>query len=491
MLSARPPYVAAVDSIFGVRTDHVPSGAIAWSPRLGFNYRPSRDAESPMQVRGGAGLFSGRPPLFWLFGGFSAYGLAVRTLQCGSLQGDAGAPPAFRADARNPPMTCAGGQTFGTGSTGEIDVIDPQLRLPQTMRATLAVDAQLPLGFVGTLEGLYTRGRRVTFFAPMNLAEPVGTDRRGRTMYGTHSAAGVATPKRVASQLGDVIAITHQSKDRAFNVVGEVRRESRRAGLTASLSYGRARDVQSARPVSALLADDWRFGRPVAGREDDLALGTSDFDQPFQVRTSGTLHSPWRRFATDLSFVYVGGSGFPYTYVAGGAAGRGDLNADGAIGNDPVYIPRAASDTAEIRFAGTASDVALQQAGLERFIDGAACLRTQRGVIMGRNSCRSPWVNLTNLAVRQAIPTVRDQALQLELQVFNLLNLLNPGWGRMALPTGSNLASTNQIPLLTQVGATSGSGTQPIYRFDPTMSRYSYDNVDTFYQLQFALRYTF
>jgi hypothetical protein len=209
------------------------------------------------------------------------------------------------------------------------------------------------------------------------------------------------------------------------------------------------------------------------------------------VRASGTLHSPWRRFATDLSFAYVGGSGFPYTYVAGGTGGRGDLNADGAVGNDPIYVPREASDIAEVRFAGSAEEVGAQQAAFERFIDGAACLRNQRGEIMARNSCRSPWMNLTNLAVRQALPTVGGQSLIVELQVFNLLNLLNSRWGRMTLPTGTVLASTNQIPLLSHLGETTGAQPQPIYRFDPAMRRYSDENVETYYQLQFAVRYNF
>jgi len=490
-LSAQPPYVAAVDSTFGLRTDGVPSGAVAWSPRIGFNYRLTSSDHPPMQVRGGAGLFTGRPPLFWLFGGFSAYGLAVRTLQCGPLPGDAGAAPAFRPDVQSPPQACAGGQTYGTATTGEIDIIDTGLRLPQTMRATLAADARLPFGFVGTLEGLYTRATRTVFFSPINLSEPLGADIHGRTMYGTVNATGAAVPNRVSSALGDIIAISNESKDYAYSVVAELRKQSRLADLTASFSYGQARDVQSPRTVSALLTDNWRFARPVTGRQDDLSLGTSDFDQPFQVRASGTFHSPWQRFGTALSFLYVGGSGFPYTYVAGGAGGRGDLNADGAAGNDPIYIPRTAFDTTEIRFGGSAAEVQTQQAAFERFVDGATCLRDQRGQIMSRNSCRSPWMNVTNLALRQALPSIRAQSLVLELQVFNFLNLLSSRWGRIALPTGTSLATTSQIPLLSQVGQTTGPGTQPIYRFDSKMRRYSDENFDTYYQLQLAIRYNF
>ena len=490
-LSAHPPYVPAVDSIFGLRTDGVPSGSVAWSPRFGFNYRLTSSDSSPAQVRGGAGLFTGRPPLFWLFGGFSAYGLATRTLQCGPLPSDAGAAPAFRPDVRNPPQACAGGQTYGASTNGEIDIIDASLRLPQTMRATLATDARLPFGLVGTLEGLYTHATRAIFFSPINLGEPLATDAHGRMVYGTINATGTAAPNRVASQLGDIIGITNESKDYAYSVVAELRKQGHFADLTAAFTYGRAYDVQSPRTVSALLTDNWRFARPVTGRQDDLSLGTSDFDQPFQVRASGTVRSPWQRFGTSLSFLYVGGSGFPYTYVAGGAGGRGDLNADGAAGNDPIYIPRTASDTAEIRFAGSAADVQAQQAAFERFVDGASCLRNQRGRIMSRNSCRAPWMNVTNLALRQALPSVREQSLVFELQVFNLLNLLNSSWGRIALPTGTSLATTSQIPLLSQVGQTTGPGAQPIYRFDSKMRRYSDENLDTYYQLQFALRYNF
>jgi len=110
---------------------------------------------------------------------------------------------------------------------------------------------------------------------------------------------------------------------------------------------------------------------------------------------------------------------------------------------------------------------------------------------MSRNSCRAPWMNVTNLALRQALPTVREQSLVFEVQVFNLLNLLNSSWGRIALPTGTSLATTSQIPLLSQAGQTVGANPQPIYRFDSKMRRYSDENFDTYYQLQFAIRYNF
>lgn len=488
---AHTPYVSIVDSTFHLRTDRMPAPDIQWSPRLGFNYDLTRRDGARTQLRGGAGRFTGRAPLFWLFGGFAAYGLATRTLQCGLLPGDAGPAPAFRPSFRNPPLACAGGQSFGASTKGEIDVLDPRLHSPQSVRASVAVDRELPLGVVGTIEGLYTRTTQAIFYSPLNLREPAGVDPHGRVLYGAIDATGIATPARVDSRVGDVVSITNQSRDNAYDVTAELRKQTRNLDLALSFSFGRARDVESPRTVSALLTDNWRYARPVAGREDALTLGTSDFDQPYRVRASGTLRSPWQAFSTELSFFYVAGSGLPYTYVASGTSRRGDLNADGVVGNDPIYVPSSAHDTAEIQFGGSPAEVATQQASLDRFIDRSACLRKQRGRIMTRNRCRSPWMNVTNLAIRQTLYAAGAHSLQAEVQVFNVLNLLNAQWGRLALPTGLTLATTSQIPLLSQVGESTGTAPQPIYRFDATMSQYDSQNVDSYYQIQFGIRYSF
>ena len=46
-------------------------------------------------------------------------------------------------------------------------------------------------------------------------------------------------------------------------------------------------------------------------------------------------------------------SGSNYDFVYGGSGGLGDLNADGAQGNDLIYIPAEVARDSEIRFSGT------------------------------------------------------------------------------------------------------------------------------------------
>jgi len=79
----------------------------------------------------------------------------------------------------------------------------------------------------------------------------------------------------------------------------------------------------------------------------------------------------------------------------------------------------------------------------------------------------------------------------MEFQVFNVLNLLNPRWGRVQVPTGATLTTTSQVSLLSQVGATTGPQPQPRYAFNSAMPRYNVDNLDTYYQIQLAVRYNF
>jgi hypothetical protein len=172
------------------------------------------------------------------------------------------------------------------------------------------------------------------------------------------------------------------------------------------------------------------------------------------------------------------------TYLASAGRGRGDLNADGTNANDPIYVPRNASDTSEILFGGTPAAIAEQQTAFERLVEGTRCLRRQRGRIMARNSCRAPFVHVTNASIRQSVPLVRGQAVALQLDVFNVLNLLHKDRGHVRVPNTA---------LLEQVAQTPGEPrrSQPVFRYDPTRPRFSTQNIESGYQLQLGLRYEF
>jgi len=131
-----------------------------------------------------------------------------------------------------------------------------------------------------------------------------------------------------------------------------------------------------------------------------------------------------------MSVFYEGISGGPYTYIV-----EGDANADGFDNNDIVYMPADVRPGGDIALGnrddqGTflPESPATYQA-LDAFISREPCLRDRRGAIMRRNACRNPWVNNTNARLSKLVPTLRGHTLELSLDVFNLLHLLNSRWG--------------------------------------------------------------
>ena len=159
-------------------------------------------------------------------------------------------------------------------------------------------------------------------------------------------------------------------------------------------------------------------------------------------------------------------------------------------------MPRSAHDTTEIRFSGVsdaagadnapaarAARVSAQQAAFERFVEGERCLRRQRGRIAARNSCREPWSHTTIASLRQGV-RLGTHTLTVELDAFNVLNLLRPDWGlyRVAAPG-----------VLEHVGQTEGPAAtaQPVFRFDTAAPRWTTLATESAFQLQAAVRYRF
>jgi hypothetical protein len=491
IVNDKPAFNQQVLDIYGRRTDEVPSGNIQWSPRIGFNYDLTQ-TDMRSQLRGGAGLFVGRPPFVWISNVFTNSGSNLGFLNCGGSF-DPGPAPDFEPDPDNQPLSCRNGEGISTGVVGPVNLLDPELKFPQTFRASLAYDRELGLwGLVGTLEGLYTRGVNNFFYVNRNLEGPQGTDRDGRVVYGDSIiATGRAFPDIVDRDYSEVIDVVNQSEDYSWSITGQLeKRFSDRLEARASYTYSQARDVQSLGSSRAI--SNWRFGRTLSGVHEDASVTTSLFDQPHKVQLSGTYTFPWTQFTTDVSVIYSGVSGAPhdYVYARGPTSGSGDLNVDGNTGNDLVYIPRDVNDPNEIMFADAGAITAAQQAAaFDQFINSVECLNESRGQILERNSCREPWRNIIDVSIRQSLPGFQGHRLALQLDIFNFTNLLNKEWGEVARTPGG----FSNVNLLTHVGQTPGplSDSQGIFQFALNQQRYNTQNLASNYQLQLSLRYSY
>jgi len=473
--SRRPSYNPAVDSAFQRRTSDFPRTRVQWSPRFGFDWAPFADHRT--RVRGGAGIFVARAPLGWLLGPARFNGAGVRTLTCSALIG--GKVPKFVAAPAQQPQACADDRGF---SDGPVALVDRNLRMAESFRASLGVDRRLPWNLDASVDALFSRVRSDFMFVNANLRGPQGVDSHGRVMYGTVRPNGTADPALVAfGRFPEATDLRNHSLGRAWSVTAQLKRPfSNRIELQGSYTHTRSRDLQSLTNGSAVAPlDIWASGRALSGRHDDLSSGISAFEIPHRVVLAASYAAPWKRWKTDLSLYYIGESGTPFTYGDSSAAGLGDLNADGTSANDPIYVPRDAHDRSEIAFVG---DVATQADALEQFIRDTPCLRRQRGAIVARNSCRGPWVNTSNASLRQSLQAIGGHDLSAQLEVFNVLNLLNSSWGLFRVPNTILLQHTGQTP---------GLSPQPIFSFDPATAGTSTRNVESGYQLQLSLRYSF
>jgi len=130
-------------------------------------------------------------------------------------------------------------------------------------------------------------------------------------------------------------------------------------------------------------------------------------------------------------------------------------------------------------------------------------LNEQRGTIMKRNSCRTPWQNRLDLSLRQSLPQVRGQNFTVELDIANFANALGEvlqhvdgharDWGKIYIPTLSS--SFPQQAVLTQTSRTPGPLNQsfPVYTVrSDIVTKGGFGTVSNLgYQMALTFRYEF
>jgi hypothetical protein len=469
---------------FGRNTADVPSGNLQWSPRVGFNWDVTGDAQN--QLRGGIGMFTGRPAYVWLANAFQYSGYSgVAQLTCTRAQTTPNRAPTFTADrAAHPPAECGDGLTAAAG--GQINLLNPDLKFPQNLRATLGYDRDLGSGFVGTLEAMYTRGISNLFYQNIALAGPIGTGAHGRVIYG---AAPGSPSVRVAGRT-QMYDVDNQSKDYSYQLTAGIARRWRN-NFEGSLfyTYSQVYDVQSL--TSSVAQSQYEYGMPVAWDQTEKRLGHSIFEQPHRIVAQGTYSFKTR---TDITLTYVGESGNAFTYTV-----SGDVNGDGSSNNDPIYIPKDVRDPTEMQFrdftrpgTSTVVTVAEQQDAFDKLVSSMACLNKHRGEFAPRNVCHAPWSNMVNLSVRQSLKTIGMQNMMLQVDVFNFGNLLNKRWGQYKQVNGSSsFGSQSLLKYETKTAGSFAEGAVPIYSFDPNFKSFTTDNIRSNYQIQMQVKYSF
>jgi len=470
-LPATPPTNPALLQQLGINTEVSPSGNPSWSPRVGWSYDVRGDGTT--YVRGGVGLFAGRPPYKWFNEPFVHTGLEQVSLSC---QG-AGQVPSFITDKDNQPDTCADG-TQGSNAGPLVAVFSPGFKLPRYLKAAFGVDHRFGKGWIASGDLLLTRGVNTYYLTDANLVGPShpSAGEAGRVLYGSiEPASGEATPNRRSQDFSHVALAANSSGDGTVSASVELqKRFARGAEVRASYGFTRSRDRMSA-------PDDFIFYNlqyaALDGTLERRNLTTSEYEVPHKITALISANFP---FGVRGTLIYQGYSGNPYSFTV-----DGDANADG-IGtpyfnythNDLVYVPAGPADI-------TLADQA-DWTKLESLIQSESCLSRQRGAILRRNSCRNPWVNATSLRLSKAVSLGGTRGVELTADLFNVLRLLNADWGVVRTRASYFGGSAD----LLQLAGYDPARDRGIYRVldAPTVQ---IDEVASRWRVQLSARYTF
>ncbi len=466
----------------GYQTDKAPSGNLLWSPRFGFNWDVYGDRST--QIRGGVGLFTGRVPYVWIsnnYGNTGTHLAEVRNSGTGVVLPFI-ANPYNQYFAGDPRVT---NNALGAARTqSEVNIADPKLKMPQILRFNLGVDKELPLGFVGTVELLYSKTVNDMLYRKVNIAPKtgiipaMGSGVDGRPVYGgTNSGSG---------NFFDIMEIYNTSRGYQYNLSFQLQRNvARGLSVNTAYTYGTAQDQNSV--TSSQAVSQMRFN-PISIDANNPDLTTSNFEIKHRAFVSLSYsYEFFKNAPTTVSLFYNGQSGRPHSFIV-----LGDLNNDGFDQNDLFYVPRNESEI----LIGTivsgafrpATAAGTTYADLDAFIKNNQFLNDSRGKIFERNSANNPWSEYIDLKVTQDIPDFLGMgSFQLSLDILNFANLLNKDWGKVELTTFDYAAVRLQGRI-----THNGKANTPVYSFTKPNNNtpYALNDVVSRWAMQVGVRYT-
>jgi outer membrane receptor protein involved in Fe transport len=453
---------------------NLPNANILWSPRAGFNW--SVDQERTTQVRGGTGIFSGRPAYVWISNQVGNTGVLTGFQQLDNTRA--------RPFHPNPDHYKPSQVTGAPASSFELALTNPDFRFPQVWRSNIAVDRKLPFGVIATGEYIYNRDVNGIYYINANLADPstsfTGADSRPRWTAGN----------RIHSNVSSAVVLKNQNIGTSWNAAGSLSKSFSGGFLRSAYSYGESKNTVD---PGSIAFGSWNNNQH-GGDPNNPGLGFATVSPGHRVFLAGAYGREYFRFGmTQASFFLESRTLGNTTY-----AFSGDLNGDGGTQNDLLYIAR---DTSEMNFqtfsaGGRTFTAADQAAAWNAYIEQDSYLRNNRGRYAQRGAVFLPMVTRLDVGLSQDVflnMGGRRHSFQIRADVLNFGNMLNANWG-----VGQRLISSQPliVPTAAQGGAADAQG-RAQYRLRVinnelmTRSLEQTANLGDVYRMQLMVRYLF
>jgi hypothetical protein len=486
-------------------------GKVQVSPRLGFNFDVNGDQS--VVLRGGTGIFTGRIPFAWLGYAYYNNGTNYNSVDLNNIQkgtvGAAGQPAGTGAGTKyllnQDPNQLFANLPANNLSTTEVDLIDPNFKMPQIWRSSLAVDFKMANGFHASLEGLYTKVIQDVKFQNINLYDSPAYFAQGPTQLPFYTNA------KVNSKFSNAYLLSNTDQGYRYQITGSLGKTfGNFLDLTAAYTYGVSKDISNG--IRNSPESNWQLNPAL--NVNNPALAYSNFDLRNRVVASINFHKSFaQRFTGYFTSVLTYQTGAPFTWVYNNAF----LGNGGQQNVQPAFIPGSATDITLVTNVGTvakpvyATDASgARYAALSSFIDNDPYLKNRRGQYAERNAAHTPWNNQADVRfmveaklgkldadVTGAVPS--SHTIQISFDIINAGNLINNSWGRQYfVPNTFNSTlgvGLSQVAFADANGNLSSSFNantfnRPAFTFS-SPSTYSIDQLASRWQGQLGVRYSF
>ena len=420
-----------------IDTGKWPGSTITFSPRVGFTYDVFGDKS--LKIRGGSGLFSGRLPLVFFTnmptnGGMVQYQAQINAKNAaakgfsmdefaGGLVTDANGHATIEALKNK--LFSLGYPTTVTPDDGTVpsavNGIDPDFKMPQVWKTSIAVDYQLPVSFPFsvTVEGIFNKMLNDRCISDWSIPSVGGFARfngvDNRPIYPENFRTGTK-------------AFVLENTSKGYGWIGNITLNAQPAewiSLMAAYTHTVNKEI-TGMPGSA--AESAFTYVPTVEGPNNIKLHNSQYVTPDRIVANATIHDKSGNHYSLIYETWRGGYNYSYMMV-------NDMNSDG-YNYDAIYIPTDAQvANKEFRFVSTDD--------AQRFMDfvhNDSYLKKHQGEYAEAYSVYSPWVHRIDIAYKHDFKVnvgKTKHTLQLSFDMKNVLNLFNSSWGVSKAMTSS------------------------------------------------------